>query len=218
MTNATLPAPLTIVPSELTPRDRYQLLTQCLVPRPIAVVATRNTNDTINLAPYSFFAGVAVNPPTLAFSASSKRDGSMKDTPQNVFRTKSFVVHLMSEHYLEQIAQCGEDLPYGESELAMVGFTTSECTHISSQVRVNEADIAFECTLLDSLIIQSNDPPFKDLPPSTLLLGKIEAIHLKEGLMKESQIDYELFRPLARLGRSLYSGLGTVFDKPTKGR
>ena len=40
-------------------RERYQLLTSLVVPRPIAWVSTRSAEGRRNLAPFSYFSAVA---------------------------------------------------------------------------------------------------------------------------------------------------------------
>ena len=39
---------------KLDPKERYKLITASVVPRPIALVTTRNKDGSTNAAPYSF--------------------------------------------------------------------------------------------------------------------------------------------------------------------
>ena len=50
---------VSIVPDELERVDAYRLMISVIVPRPIAWVSTVGADGTPNLAPYSFFNGVA---------------------------------------------------------------------------------------------------------------------------------------------------------------
>ena len=59
---------ISIAPDDLPPRDAYRLMLSVIVPRPIAWVSTIGANGTHNLAPFSFFNGVAGTPPTVMFS------------------------------------------------------------------------------------------------------------------------------------------------------
>jgi hypothetical protein len=52
-----------IVLQELALQERYKLLTALVIPRPIALVTTRNENGTHNAAPFSFFNVVSDEPP-----------------------------------------------------------------------------------------------------------------------------------------------------------
>ena len=53
---------------ELTKEQSYKLLNSAIVPRPIAWVSTVSPEGVHNLAPFSWFNAVAVQPPTVAFS------------------------------------------------------------------------------------------------------------------------------------------------------
>lgn len=65
------------------PRDEtYHLLTQVIVPRPIAWVLSVGEQGGHNLAPYSFFNAVSAEPPLVAFSVgrSPRADAPVKAT------------------------------------------------------------------------------------------------------------------------------------------
>ena len=77
--------------SELSPNRVYYTMIQTLVPRPIAWVLTDNGNDSFNLAPFSYFNGVASDPPLLMISVGKKPDGTLKDTRTNIIERNEFV-------------------------------------------------------------------------------------------------------------------------------
>ena len=49
-------------------RETYKLLIGSVLPRPIAWVSTQDQAGRVNLAPFSFFNAVSIDPPLLAFS------------------------------------------------------------------------------------------------------------------------------------------------------
>ena len=51
-----------IDPFQQSAPDNYKLLTNLVVPRPIAWVTSVNAGGVINLAPFSFFNAVGANP------------------------------------------------------------------------------------------------------------------------------------------------------------
>ncbi|WP_054645626.1 hypothetical protein [Secundilactobacillus oryzae] len=58
-----------VVPSQLTERERYKLLTGAIIPRPIAWTLTKNQETgTLNLAPFSFFTVLASQIPMVTLS------------------------------------------------------------------------------------------------------------------------------------------------------
>ena len=101
--------------------ETYKLMTQCIVPRPIALVTTMFPDGTVNVAPYSFFAGLSSNPPTLAISvtsASAKSGKQKKDTLINVQQSmKEFVVNASQVKHAEDINNSSAEIEYGKSEL-----------------------------------------------------------------------------------------------------
>ena len=57
-----------IDPSKHAAPDNYKLLTNLVVPRPIAWVTSQNADGVVNLAPFSFFNAVSGNPIYLVVS------------------------------------------------------------------------------------------------------------------------------------------------------
>ncbi|MEQ1519534.1 MAG: flavin reductase family protein, partial [Usitatibacteraceae bacterium] len=57
-----------IDPQTNAANDNYKLLTNLVVPRPIAWVTSQNEHGVVNLAPFSFFNAVGSNPLYLLIS------------------------------------------------------------------------------------------------------------------------------------------------------
>jgi flavin reductase (DIM6/NTAB) family NADH-FMN oxidoreductase RutF len=51
-----------IDPSQHSVADNYKLLTNLVVPRPIAWVTSQNPSGVVNLAPFNFFNAIGANP------------------------------------------------------------------------------------------------------------------------------------------------------------
>ena len=73
--------------SDLNPSERYHIMTQVVIPRPIAWVLTANDGDQsnhsssrFNLAPFSYFNAISSDPPLVMMSIGKKPDGEEKDT------------------------------------------------------------------------------------------------------------------------------------------
>src|SRR6056297_143501 len=90
-----------IDPDSLTTRQLYGWLVNLITPRPIAWVSTASPDGSANLAPYSFFAGVGANPPTVLFCRANRSDGTAKDTLANISRTGQFVINVVTEAVAE---------------------------------------------------------------------------------------------------------------------
>ena len=81
-----------------SPANRYHIMTQTVIPRPIAWVLSENTSDnpatsepSYNLAPFSFFNAICSHPPLPMLSVGHKSDGTEKDTSVNLLSGRDFV-------------------------------------------------------------------------------------------------------------------------------
>jgi flavin reductase (DIM6/NTAB) family NADH-FMN oxidoreductase RutF len=184
----------------------YKLLTGGIVPRPIAFISTLNSNGTVNAAPFSFFNGVASNPPSLMVSISYKRDGSKKDTLVNIERDGEFVVNTVSEWMAQPMNQAAAEYPYGTSELSVVGLNTVK-SKIVKPPRIKQSPIHFECKLLEITRIGR-----EQAGASSVVFGEIVQCHIHEAGYRDGQIVTEQIMPLARLGGASYSTVGDIFD------
>ena len=69
----------------------------CVVPRPIGWVTTLNESGAVNLAPYSFFNGIASEPPMVMFANNAPSDRPSKDSLANCEATGEFVTQWMAD-------------------------------------------------------------------------------------------------------------------------
>src|SRR5262245_3215421 len=114
-----------IDPTQLRPAEVYRLMVGVITPRPIAWVTTASPAGITNLAPFSFFNGVAASPPTLVFCPVNRRDGSKKDTVVNIEAIGEFVVNVVPYALREAMNASSEELPYEVSELDRSGLTAA---------------------------------------------------------------------------------------------
>lgn len=82
---------------QLGERERYRLLVNTVLPRPIALVTTCDQQGRVNTAPFSFFNVMGSEPAVLALGLENdahSADG-LKDTTRNILATGQFVVNLI---------------------------------------------------------------------------------------------------------------------------
>ncbi|HKX07794.1 MAG TPA: flavin reductase, partial [Stellaceae bacterium] len=72
----------------LPPKDRYRLLIGSVVPRPIALVTTRDEEGVPNAAPFSFFNCFSHDPPIVALGMELRAEGGLKDTVRIIRATR----------------------------------------------------------------------------------------------------------------------------------
>lgn len=128
----------------LEPKNRYKLLTAIVVPRPIALVTTKNENGTVNAAPFSYFNMMGSDPPIVALGPSWRPDGSAKDTPRNIRATGEFVINLVDENLAQQMNICATDFPPGESEIAAARLELADSICIETP-RIAASPAHLEC-------------------------------------------------------------------------
>jgi flavin reductase (DIM6/NTAB) family NADH-FMN oxidoreductase RutF len=194
--------------SSFSPNQIYHLMTQTVVPRPIAWVLTDSANENYNLAPFSYFTAVSSSPPLLMFSVGKKPAGENKDTVENVKRTKQMVIHIASQDDASLVTKTAATLPHGESEVAinqidLVPFEGFDLPRVAS------AKVAFGCSLYE----------IKEMgeAPQTLVFAKIETLFIDDTIHKEDEkgrlaIDASVIDPLARLGGGEYAGISSPFS------
>ena len=150
----------------LEPRHAHDLLTSTVIPRPIAWVSTINKEGQTNLAPFSFFTGVSWSPPVLAFSVVNRADGTLKDTARNIHEVPEFVVHLVLVDLLAVMEYSAKPTPYGTDDISITGINWLPSKIIRPR-RIQEAKIAFECTL-ERIVTVSEGPH-----AGNLILGRL---------------------------------------------
>jgi flavin reductase (DIM6/NTAB) family NADH-FMN oxidoreductase RutF len=176
--------------------QRYKLMASLIVPRPIALVTTVNSNGVVNAAPFSMFAMLGEDPPLVMISINRLEDGALKDTAANILQSGEFVVHMADEAIAEQMHDCGKSLPPEQSELDMVGLDATASVSVRPP-RIVQAPIAFECQLWEKIETESR----------FIFLGKILHLHAREGLIDTQlwRVNLQDYFPVGRFGASFYT-------------
>lgn len=186
-----------IDPDLLSRKQRYKLLSGCIVPRPIAFVSTQSSNGLLNAAPFSYFNMVSGTPPMICLGIGSRPDGTPKDTARNIIETGEFVVNLVDEPLLEKMNLAATDAPQNVSEFDITGLQPTTSVKVAAP-RIMESPVSLECTLYHSL-------PLKDTG-SMLFVGEIVWLHLRDDIVFDDyKVDVEKLQPVGRLAGSEYS-------------
>jgi flavin reductase (DIM6/NTAB) family NADH-FMN oxidoreductase RutF len=184
---------LTLDPKDLGQKGMYKFMIGAIVPRPIAFVSTINATGVGNVAPFSFFNGVASNPPTLMISITRKSTGDKKDTLRNI-------------EMIGAVNQCSAEYPYGVDEMRTVGLTPLPSQKIKPP-RVGESSIHFECELYKTLEVGDGSEG-----SATLVVGKILLIHVDQRVYQNGRIQIEPLQPISRLAGTSYGRVSDLFD------
>jgi len=196
------------------PTDQlYFLMIQLIIPRPIAWVLSDNGTGNYNLAPFSFFNGVASNPPLLMISVGWKDELTRKDTWVNIKERSHFVVHIPSVDQVHEVSDTSTVFPHGVSEIDKFHLSLEKVEGWSLP-RVKDAKIAFFCERY--AIYEIGDDP------QGMILGKINGICMNDELISKNKdrlvIDPLKVNPLLRLGGNHYAHLGEILTVQRPGK
>jgi len=188
---------------ELT--QKYQLMAQTIIPRPIAWIVTQNEEGLLNIAPFSYFMGLSSEPATMMVSIGHKSDGTQKDTLKNLRETKKCTICMVDEAHLEAMHFSSKELASNESEAAAFSIATKEIVE-GFPPMVADVPSAFFCEFYQEIELKGS----KTIP----LVVEIKAQFIDDAIISNKEritLDYS---PVARVGKS-YALLGKNITPPT---
>jgi len=200
---------MNVIPSEIPHSELYGILLNSVAPRPIAWVSTLNASGRANLAPFSFFNVMCVDPPLLGFAPGLRQPkqadashgephGEPKDTLRNIRETKEFVVNIVTYELLQPM-----NVTSGECDPSINEFELAKVTPVPSRLvrpaRVAESPVSFECRLYQIL-------DFSPAPTSSsLVIGEIVSIHMDDAHIKHGKLDRNSLDLIGRMGGIQYT-------------
>ena len=134
----------TVRPEELSRRERYQLITSLVIPRPIGWISTVSSDGVPNLAPYSFFNAFAQQPHYIAYGSGIAQRGGTKDSLTNIEAMGEFVLNLATWDLREQMNLSSTNAEPGVDEFELSGLTKAPA-RLVKPFRVAESPVSFEC-------------------------------------------------------------------------
>ena len=177
-----------IDPSLHTKEDNYKLLTNLVVPRPIAWISSLSQSGVINLAPFSFFNAVGSDPMYVVVGIGRRDSGEPKDSARNIQTSGEFVVNLVTEDLLAAMNITAAEFPPDESELSAVNLHAAPSVRLKAP-RLAEAQVSLECKLFQSQPLGTN----------TLYIGEVVMFHVADHLLGP-RLHINNFAPIGRLG------------------
>ena len=191
------------------PHDPFK---SCIVPRPIGWVSTVDGNGVVNLAPYSFFNGVASEPPMVMFASNGRQPHGVKDTVTNCESTGEFVCNLATWNLRDEMNQTSAAFSPEIDELTAVGLQVSKSTLVKPP-RVQECPIHMECKYYKTIEL----PCERDDHRNAVVIGEVVGIHIDDRLLVDGKVDLTRCRPIARLGYMDYARVDYIFSmkRPT---
>jgi flavin reductase (DIM6/NTAB) family NADH-FMN oxidoreductase RutF len=192
------------VTAEIDAVDAYKLLSGLVVPRPIGWIGTRSTDGVNNLAPYSFFNGVAASPPTVMF-APTGQPMARKDTLTNVRETGVFTVNIVNYELGPAMNETSGSHAADVDEFEVAGLTVSEAEAIDAP-SVAEAPATFECKVIK--IVDIGEAPMG----SSVVFGEVLAFNVAERLLDGTRVDQVELDSIGRHVGNFYSHNGELYE------
>jgi len=204
---------LHINPKEHPQPEVHRLLLGGVAPRPIALVSTLSEDGHANLSPFSFFNAFGSNPPVIAFSSSRRgRDASLKDTYNNLIKTKECVVQAVTYSMVEQISLASTEYPPGVNEFEKSGLTPVDSVMVKPR-RVKESPFQMECILRDMMSYGEGGGS------ANIAICEVLLFHVAEDLFRDGLIQPDIIDLVSRMSGDYYcraSGQSVfVVQKPT---
>jgi len=189
---------------------KHNPLNALVAPRPIAWVSTRGKQGSSNLAPFSYFNLVSLDPSMLMISPNEKDTrGGPKDTLRNIRETLEFVVNVVPWRLREAMNMTSSILGYGDSEFALAGLAEAPSMLLQAP-RIQEAPAALECKLFQII-------PLPSCPggrQSHVVIGEIVGVYIDANFIDNGTVDVLKIAPMARLGGVDYTAVDRLETIP----
>jgi len=193
--------------SAIGPRERYQLLTSLVAPRPVAWVSTRSADGRPNLAPFSYFSAVSATPFLVSVSIGSRR-GEPKDSLRNIRETGVFCVNVATEALLREMNETSGEYGPEVNEFERAGVEAAWAESVEAPY-VAACPAVLECRLFKEVELEGSS--------NTLIIGDVLRVRLADDVPLHPGTlfaDSVALEPVARLWGDLYAMIGETPSIP----
>lgn len=192
-------------PAENDAMSRQFMLSQLVVPRPIAMVSTQSPDGVPNIAPMSYYLPITGSPMLVGVTMGLREDGEQKHTYVNAMAAGDFVINVTSEQFAEQIEIVAYESAAEADEFEMAGWTPVSATKVTSPA-IAEASARLECRVSQVVELGESGVPFGEVH---LIIAEVVWVWCDDAVLDENgRIDALKLAPVSRLG--LRSFLKTV--------
>jgi flavin reductase (DIM6/NTAB) family NADH-FMN oxidoreductase RutF len=175
------------------------LLSQLVVPRPIAMVSTRDPQGRGNLAPFSYYLPITGEPPLIGVTFGMRAsDGATKHSYDNLTASGDFVVNICGEVFAEHIEDLAKEYPAEVDEAELHGYTLVDAHRVSAPA-VAEAPAHLEC-IVHRCVPLGSDAARVVLVVGEVLCAAIDDVVLESPDLDHPRIDLLALGPIGRSG------------------
>tara|TARA_Y100001936_G_scaffold99001_1_gene97320 strand:- start:69 stop:746 length:678 start_codon:yes stop_codon:yes gene_type:complete len=192
-------------PSQNSAADRQFLLSQLIVPRPIAMVSTIGEDGVLNIAPMSYFLPITGSPMLVGVTMGLREDGDQKHTYLNALHTGDFVINVTSENLADEIEIVALESPHSADEYEMVSWNPCKSEKVVSP-GISEARARLECEIREVVELGEAGVPFGEVH---LVVAEVVWVTFSNSILNEKgRIDPTLLEPVGRLGLRSFISAG----------
>jgi flavin reductase (DIM6/NTAB) family NADH-FMN oxidoreductase RutF len=155
--------------------DRNKLLVSVVLPRPIAWVTSKDAEEVLNAAPFSFFNVMSSDPPMVVIGIGVQPDRPVKDTLVNIGARGEFVVNLVPEELAEAMNVTATNAPPGVDETKLAGLELAAC-EVVDVPRIAGSPVAMECKLFQ--LVDTGGT-------GTIVIAKVLRVHVRTSVFTD---------------------------------
>jgi flavin reductase (DIM6/NTAB) family NADH-FMN oxidoreductase RutF len=185
--------------ADRTPAQRQGLLSQLVVPRPIALISTVSADGAVNVAPFSYYMPVCGDPPTIAVTVGSRREATAapKDTWVNISDGGELVVNVATAPLAEHLETVAREYPAGVNEAGVVGWRLRP-SHRVVPPSLADSPAQLECRVREVISRGAADEPFAGVH---IVLAEVVCVSVDDELLAgPDRIDPTRLPAVGRLG------------------
>jgi flavin reductase (DIM6/NTAB) family NADH-FMN oxidoreductase RutF len=170
---------------EIDELQRYKVMSDTIVPRPIAWIVTED-NGVINAAPFSYFIPISSDPALVIVTIGKKSDGSPKDTLANILKTKMATICFVNKDNLENVKLSAKELPKEEGEIEKFEIDV-EVKLEGFPPMISSTQSALFCEFYDTINIPGKSSPL--------------ILEIKKQFVQDDLVDEKMHLHLDNIGR-----------------
>lgn len=200
--------------STRTPAQKQGLLSQLVVPRPIAMITTTDEAGGLNVAPFSYYMPISGEPPLVAVTVGTTREGTEepKDTWLNLVSSGEFVINVTTVELAAHIETAAREYPRGMSEADVTGWRTVP-SHVVAPPSLADSPAHLECRVRE--VIDRGDPA-SCYSGVHIVIAEVVCVTADESILAEpGRIDPTKVRAIGRMGFPWFVTVGpdALFDQ-----
>lgn len=172
--------------AEINDLNRYKIMSDTVVPRPIAWVVTED-DGVLNAAPFSYFIPISSNPATLIIAIGEKEPGVPKDSLANILKNKKATICFANKDNVDKVKLSSTMLAKDQSEISEYDIEVEKVLEDFPPM-ISSTQTALFCEYYDTVKIPGKTTPL--------------ILEIKKQFIEDDRIDTKMHINVENVGRS----------------